>query len=85
MKNFNEICNNSNIVLMSQHATRNQDFKTIEILSLNDTQNHEALEVQTKSNDWNKPLIDHCKPILAIIHMDEIEGKWNKKTLNCPK
>jgi hypothetical protein len=51
MKNFNEICNNSNIVLMSQHATRNQDFKTIEILSLNDTQNHEALEVQTKSND----------------------------------
>jgi hypothetical protein len=30
-------------------------------------------------------LIDHCKPILAIIHMDEIEGKWNKKTLNCPK
>jgi hypothetical protein len=35
---FNEICNNSNIVQMSQHATRSQDFKTIEILSLNDTQ-----------------------------------------------
>jgi hypothetical protein len=59
---------------MSQHATRSQDFKTIEILSLNDTQrswsfrSSNKIEWLKQTLDWSlQTYIGHNNPQLAII------------------